>query len=116
MTRRTRTGSAEEGIDRAAQAVLEADGRLPPEHLGRGGDIGERVADVAGARWLVAAFDGLVEQAADRVDQVVDALRGAGGDVEDAPVGARRLRCREIRLDDVLDVREVARLAAVAED
>src|SRR4051794_9737482 len=89
ITRSTRIGSprsAKQRLDRAAEAVLKADRRLPAEHGAGGGDVGERVADVAGARRLEALLGRLPEQVADRVDELVDAVRRAGSDVEDPAV------------------------------
>src|ERR1044071_6256377 len=118
ITRSTFTGavSVAKELDRAPQPVLEPGGRLVAEDLACGGDVGPRVADVARARRRVAAVDGLVEDAGDRLHDLVHARRGAGGDVEDPAARALGAGGADRRVDHVLDVGEVPGLLAVAED
>src|SRR5204863_1055520 len=94
----------------------EIDLRFVAEDLARGADVRPRVADVAGPRRLEALLDGLAEDDSDRLGDVVDARRRARRDVERAPVRADSLRGADRRVDDVGDIREVARLLAVAVD
>src|SRR5918996_3999473 len=110
ITRRIRMGSplAKESLGRALQAVLERDLWLPSEHVAGSRYVGVGVAQVAGARRAVSLLDRLTEHPADRVGERVHRLRGAGGDVEDAPVGAVGVRGAQVRLDDVLHEGEVA--------
>src|SRR5207302_4451493 len=116
ITRRTRIDSAKKSVCSQAQAVLEADTRLPAEDFPGRGHVRERVPDVTRAGRGLAAFDLLAEEPSDRLEQVVDAVGGSGRDVEDAAVRALGLGGAEVGVDDVGDVREVAGLAAVAED
>src|SRR5690348_3227400 len=104
------------GDDRPPESFLEVDRRAPAEHPLRLAHVGPRVAHVAGTGIAVLALDRPVENPADRVCERVDARRRTCGDVEDPAARALGLACADRRLDDVVDVREVARLLAVAED
>src|SRR5438128_7534361 len=100
-------GSLQEELRGEAETFLEADSRLPAEELARPGDVGPRVADVAGPLGLIVALDRAAEQRADRLGQLVNACRPAGRDVQDGAGDAFRLGRAHVRFDDVLDVREV---------
>src|ERR671936_1307185 len=113
MTRSTRIGSGDtarlqQRLGGETQALLEADTRLPPEQLARGGDVGPRVAHVAGPVGEELALDVAAEDAADLVRELVHRGAAAGGDVEDGAVHALGVGREQVRLDDVADVREVA--------
>src|SRR3954449_9183656 len=97
MARRMRMGSGAEVLNGAAQPFLELDLRLVAEHLAGGGQVGLRVAGVARARRRVGALDGPAEQPADRLRDVVHALRLPAGDVERATARSLRLAGRERR-------------------
>src|SRR6476469_1168566 len=64
----------------------------------------------------MAALDRLPEDLADRVGDQVDARGRARSDVEDLTARARRVSRTHRCVDDVPDIREVARLLAVAVD
>ena len=75
------------------------------------------MAHVAGARLAVLGLDsGLAGDALQRVEQSVEGGALAVGDVDDLAHAARRLGGAEVRVHDVRDVCEVARLLAVAVD
>src|SRR4051794_31828723 len=74
IARRIRMGS-DKGLDRALQTLLEADRRLPAQHLARTAHVRPRVADVAGARRRGLLPHGLAQDRADRVGDLVDADR-----------------------------------------
>src|SRR5215218_4539181 len=119
MTRTIFTGCSDSGNDRLGRQLEpggEVDLRLVSKRLACRGDVGPRVVDVAGARRLEAFFDRLAEDEADRLRNVIHARGGAGRDVEDASAGSRRVRSPDGCIDDIPDVREVARLLAVAVD
>src|SRR5207247_10385138 len=91
ITRRTRTGCAaasDSGNDRLGRELepgRKIHARFVTERLTSCGDVGPGVADVSGARRLVALLDRLAEDQADRLGNVVDARRRAGGHGERAP-------------------------------
>ena len=89
---------------------LEAD-QLPGER-----DVGPGLFDVARARRLVGTVDRKPEEPADRLGERVHGLGAAGCDVEHRASGAVGSGRSEVRVDDVRDVREVARLLAVPVD
>src|SRR5205809_5307655 len=94
MTRKILIRRSDPGNDRLGRQLepgREVDVRFVPEDVARGADVRPRVADVAGARRLEPLLDRLAEDDADRLSHLVDARRGAGGDVERAPVRARRV-------------------------
>src|SRR5436309_14364415 len=99
ITRRIRTGSpaaSVSGNDRLGRELepgRKVHARFVTERLTGGGDVGPGVADVSGARRLVALLERLAEEQADRLGDVVDARRRSGGDGERAPAGTAR-RCR----------------------
>src|SRR4051794_773491 len=115
ITRMTRM-SPTERLDRQAQTLLERPPRFVSEPLPGLRDVGPRVAHVARAQRQVALLDRLPEDAADRVGELPDARRAAGGDVEDAARDALDRAGSHVRGDDVVHVREVARLRAVSMD
>src|SRR5256885_6189413 len=112
----SRSDSGNDRLGRQLEPGRQVDLRLVAEDLARGGDVRPRVANVSRPRRLEALLDGLAENATDRLRNVVDARRRAGGDVERAPVRAGRLRRADRRVDAVRDVGEVPRLLAVAVD
>src|SRR4051812_16539629 len=119
MTLRILMRDSDSGNDRLGRELepgREIDLRFVAEDLSRGRDVRPRVADVAGARRLEALLHRLAEDRTDGLGNVVDGCRRAGGDVEDAPVRVGRLGRANGGVDDVGDVREVARLLAVAEN
>src|SRR6266571_5958295 len=119
ITRRTltRSGNAlEEGVRRQTQAFVETDARLPAEELTRSGDVRPRVADVACALGLFVAIDRAAEQRADCLRELVHGRRPAGRDVHDLAADAVRAGRKQVRLDDVGDVREVTSLLAIPVD
>ena len=102
---------------RAGEAVGEADrGRVAEVAAGRG-DVGVRVADVAGARRPTCSGVTLdAELVGEDAEQVEQRRRLAPGDVERPPgaaVGGRRAGA-QVGLHRVGDEREVAALQAVA--
>src|SRR6185437_15887051 len=102
MTRSTLTGGLETKVlDGAAQALLEVDRRRVAQDVLRGADVRPRVANVARPRRREGPVHGLVEDAADRLGDVVHARRRAGGDVEDASARAVRMRGAHRRVDDI---------------
>src|SRR5713101_449781 len=105
-----------EKLDGAVQALLEVDRGPVAEHALRLADVRPRVAHVARPRLLVALLDRLAEDTPHRVGELVHARGRPGRDVEDPPAGAVGLAGAHGRVDDIGDVREVARLLAVAED
>src|SRR5438270_2528993 len=115
MTRRTLTGGLDAKVlDGVAQTLLEVDRRGVAQDLLCRADVRPRVANVAWPWRSEDPFHGLVENAADRLGDVVHARRRAGGDVEDATARAVSMSRPHRRVDDIRDVREVARLLAVA--
>src|SRR6188472_3481644 len=116
MTRRIRMGSGLEELNGAAQALFELDGRRVAERFARGGEVGVRVAYVAGARWQEVSLDRLAEQPADRVGDVIHARGLPAGDVERPAARTLGGPGGDRRGDRVVDVGEVARLLAVAVD
>src|SRR5215831_5325461 len=66
MTLRTLIGSAKQRVRRQLEPGLEVDGRLEPEHLAGGGDVGPRVADVPCAWRRRDPLDLRVEDPLDR--------------------------------------------------
>src|SRR5919201_5213991 len=116
ITRRTLTGSGnalQEGVRGEPQPDVYANPRLPPKQLVRAWDIRPRVAHVAGSLGVQLALDREAEHRADRLRELVDGRRAAGRDVQDLARHVRRASCKQVRLDDVRDVREVASLLAV---
>src|SRR5438309_2227677 len=114
-----RAGRSDAGNDRlgrALQSCGEVDARLVAQHLARRGDVRPGVADVAGAGRLEAAIDRLAENHADRLRDVIHARGRACGDVERASARAVCIGSPNRRVDDVADIREVARLLAVTVD
>src|SRR5437868_11362252 len=97
-----------------AEALLEPGPRFPAEELACAGDVRPGVANVAGPLWLLVPFDRASEQRADRLGELVDRRGPAGRDVEDSAADALRSCCGDVRVDNVLDVGEVAALLAVA--
>src|SRR3954452_9028669 len=116
MTRTTLIRSDIEVGDGSAQPFLEADTRPVPEHATGERNVGPRVTHIARPRLGVALLDGTVEDLSDRVREVVDACGRARRDVEDLSACAVGLARTDRRIDDVPDIREVARLLTVAED
>ena len=121
MTRRIRTSerqalSAKEELHGAAQSLLEPDAGLVAEHLACAAAVGPRCADVAGAGRAERSLDRLSEDATDCVGQLVDGHGRSCRDVDDLAAHRRRVRRANGRIDHVGDVREVARLLAVAVD
>src|SRR3954447_17542473 len=116
ITRRMRMGSGLDEFNGSAKALFQLDGGLIAERLARGGEIRVRVADVAGARRSMVPLDRLAEQPADRLRDLVHAVRLAAGDVERLSARAVRVAGCDRRRDSVVDEGEVARLLAVAED
>src|SRR5438034_7346586 len=115
ITRRTFTrGSGTQELDRPAQALLEVDRGSIAEDVPGCRHVGPRVANVTGPRRLEAPLDRLVEGAADQLGELVHACSHAGRDVEDLAARVVCVSGQEVRLDDVRDVGEVARLLAVA--
>src|SRR3989442_4640820 len=102
ITRRTFTRrSNTQELDRAAQALLEVDGRPVAEHALGCAEVRPRVPDVSGSRWAVLLSHRLAEDVADHLGDTIDARRSPGADVEDLPACAVRLACRDSRVDDV---------------
>src|SRR6476620_6460331 len=94
MTLRIRIRGSDSGNDclgRQLEPGGEVDLRFVAEDLTRRADVCPGVADVAGTRRLEALLDGLAEDDAERLRDVVDARRRSGGDVERAPVCPRCL-------------------------
>src|SRR3954468_13616380 len=117
MTRRILTGSSDRGNDglgRALQPGGEVDPRLISENLASRRDVRPGVTDVSGPRRLDTLLDGVAEELADRLGDVVHARGRACGDIEDASAGSRRIRCANRRVHGVRDVREVPGLLAVS--
>ena len=109
-------GGLGEVLHGAAETLVDVEARLVADELPGTGDVGERVAHVTDAGSGVGGLDGLPGDLADLVHERVQRDALAARDVHDP---SRRLRGgagREVRLDRVLDVAEVARLLAVAED
>lgn len=104
--------------DGAGKAVLEGDLRAPAELAGSQAGIGERQADVPGARVGVLPVGAPAEDRLQRADELVDGHRPPAGDVGDlaAGMGAGGGRGDAVGRDDVGDVGEVAGLLAVAVD
>ena len=110
--------SRDEGRRRPPQALLERDRRLVAEHLAGGASRSAHESRMSPGRDGANTFS----TGRPRISPIVSAtwltLAGrAAGDVEDAAaraVGASAARDR--RVDDVVDVGEVARLLAVAVD
>src|SRR2546421_5042752 len=109
-------GSLQEELRGEPETLFEADPRLPAEELARTRDVRPGVADVAGPLRLPVALDRASEDGRDRVGELVHRGRAAGRDVEHRAADTGRFRRQHVRLDDVLDVREVAPLLAVAVD
>jgi hypothetical protein len=102
-------------LDLGGQALGERDGRRVAEVRARERDVAPRVARLARGSGVAAQRERLVERGAELVEHVEQRLRVAGGDVvRGARVAA--LGGGDRARDDVGDVREVARLAPVAED
>src|ERR687888_187111 len=117
MTRRTRTRSdTDERVGRQPKALLEPDLGLVAEQPPRRAHVRPGVAHVAGALWEELLLERPLEDPPEHLGQVVHGLGTAARDVEDLAVHAVGLRGEEVRGDDVADVREVARLLAVAVD
>ena len=103
-------------LDGLAQPLLEAHVDTVAKLVLGAGDVGHRVLDVAASRGLVAHLGRPADDLADR-GELVERDAVAAGDVVDAARRRRALACAsDVRLDDVVDVGEVARLLAVAED
>src|SRR5205085_10778104 len=96
------------------EPFLEADARFEAEQLARRGDVRPRVADVAGAVGQELLPDRAAENLPDGLRELVDGRAAARGDVEHGAVDVAGLRGEHVRLDDVRDVGEVARLRAFA--
>src|ERR687891_1305812 len=108
--------SVQQELRRPPQPVLERDRRDEAERLARLAHVGPRVPKISGARRQVAALDRLVEQASDRVRELVDRRGRTRGDVEYPPAHVLCVPGDQVRRDDVVDVREVTRLLPVVED
>ncbi len=80
------------------------------------GDVGLRVADVAGAGRPIARLQAGAGELLDAREQVVQRHARAGRDVDDLAGGRRCLDGAQDAVDDVRHVGEVARLLAVAVD
>ncbi len=75
--------------ERGREAVFPADLGLVPEQLVRAGDVGERVANVPGARRDVLDRDRAVHQPADLAAEIVERDATPAGDVDDLPASFR---------------------------
>src|SRR5512146_2885268 len=69
-------------LGRQLETRSEVDLRPVAERLARGRDVRPRVADVTGARRLESLLDGLPEDRADRLGEVVHTRRRGRADVE----------------------------------
>src|SRR5438132_11551834 len=119
MTRMIFTGGSDAGNDRLGRELepgREVDPWFVAERLARGADVPPRVPDVARARRLETLLHGLAEDDADRLRDMVDARRRAGGDVEDAAAHPFGVRGPDRRVDDVGDVGEVTGLFSISVD
>src|SRR6476620_7695479 len=116
MTRRTLMRSEAKSLDGAPQARLQVDRRLVAEDPLGLAQVGPRVPQVTGAPRQLAALHRLPDDRTDRLRDGVDARRRSGGNVEDLAVRALCVAGTDRRVDDVGDVREVARLLAVPVD
>src|SRR5437879_1410111 len=114
--RLSKRGSLQEELRGEPETFFEADPGLPAKELARTHDVRPGVADVAGPLMLLVALDRAAEDGCDRVGELVDRGRASGRDVEHRAADAVRFRRQHVRLDDVLDVGEVASLLAVAVD
>src|SRR5580704_13922729 len=105
-----------EGVERALQPLADVDLGLVAEERARGRDVGERVAYVAGPDGAVLGLERRPRDVADVRDELVERRAIPASEVHElARELARRRRREEVRVDDVVDVAEVARLLAVAE-
>src|SRR5438105_10258826 len=117
ITRRTFTRSSDtQEVDRAAQALLEGDGRPVAQDALRLADVRPGIADLAGPRVLVALLHRAAEDATDRLGELVHACGSARGHVEDAAARALGLAGPQRCVDDVRHIGEVAGLLAVPVD
>src|SRR5438128_9671866 len=122
MTRAMRIGRAARLTLRAVpvngppETLGEAHARSPAEvALGRA-DVRVRVTNVAHGCGHGLDCEFSTEDCAQLSDELVNGPRLPGSDVVDAPTRSLRVRRGEIRVDDVVDEREVPRLLAVAAD
>src|SRR5688572_27497320 len=99
---------------RATDAEFDVDLGLPAEFLLRLGGVEAAARDVAGLGRTLAETLLPAERVGDHPRDGVHVRLFAGGDVPDA--GLLRRKRFQVRLDDVVDVDEVARLPAAAED
>src|SRR5262249_41435084 len=100
----------------ATQTVLEADARAEAELAVDVLDRRLRMADVAGPRSDVAARQCMADQALEYGDDVEQRVALVARDVEDRSADPRRGERQAVGVHHVVDVREVARLLAVAVD
>src|SRR5438067_6945667 len=110
ITRRTftRSGSATQELDRAAEPLLEADLRPVAEQSLRLAEVGPRVADVSRARGEVPLPHRLAEDLADRLGHLIHAPWRPGRDVDDLAPHPLCLCGAARRVDDVATIREIA--------
>ena len=105
---------ATEVLERAAQPVFERRPRLPAQvDAGAAGSSAERCSS-PGRAIAYRAGSSKPASSRHRVEQLLHARLDAGADVHDEPAAA--VRGADERVDDVVDVHEVAGLLAVAED
>src|SRR5919197_4525782 len=103
-------------LDRAPEPLVEGDERRVAQEPLALRDVRERVGHVARARRPVPARQAPPEDRLELRDDLEQAHPVTAADVEHLAADAGRARGEQVGLDDVVDVREVPRLGAVAVD
>src|SRR5579863_10197123 len=98
------------------QSDLQVDGGGVPKVALRRRDVRPRMLNVSRPRRAEFRAEGFSQEAADFPEQVDDGKRAAAGDVVDLARDPLRGGRSQVRIDDVCNVRKVARLRAVTED
>ena len=106
--------SRAQAVERALQALVELDLRLPAELFTRARGIERDVLDLAGPLGRVLGLEAVGRVLVQDLDDVEHRLLLPEADVDRAR--RRPTRRREVGVDHVVDVDVVARLLAVAED
>jgi hypothetical protein len=77
-------------------------------------DVGLRMLDITGASFSVHGLDSPIQNRINLLKHRVDGNPFAASYIEDLAGVSRNMACEQVRLDDVLNVREIARLQAVS--
>ncbi len=92
------------------QALQKARARFVIQELLSQANVGSAFAHVSRAGRFEDRFDIGLENLIDSRDEVQQTIRRATGDVDRLADGRCRIRCQQVSLNHVVDVRKIARL------